>query len=81
MTDHEKGISDELITLEVTSPNVPDLTLIDLPGIARNAVHGQPDDIEDKVWFSVFKHSTCTGALPEEVQYDFLFANEPNVIL
>ncbi|XP_064613135.1 interferon-induced GTP-binding protein Mx1-like [Liolophura sinensis] len=29
------GISDSLITLEVESPDVPDLTLIDLPGIAR----------------------------------------------
>ncbi|XP_064612871.1 interferon-induced GTP-binding protein Mx-like isoform X2 [Liolophura sinensis] len=45
MTEGEVGISEELITLEVTSPNVPDLTLIDLPGIARVAVEGQPADI------------------------------------
>ncbi|XP_069492146.1 interferon-induced GTP-binding protein Mx1-like [Ambystoma mexicanum] len=39
------GISHELISLEVSSPDVPDLTLIDLPGIARVAVKDQPKDI------------------------------------
>ncbi|XP_028302201.1 interferon-induced GTP-binding protein Mx-like isoform X1 [Gouania willdenowi] len=39
------GISDELISLEIASPDVPDLTLIDLPGIARVAVKGQPENI------------------------------------
>ncbi|XP_048014920.1 interferon-induced GTP-binding protein Mx-like isoform X1 [Megalobrama amblycephala] len=39
------GICDELITLEVMSPDVCDLTLIDLPGIARVPVRGQPEDI------------------------------------
>ncbi|XP_067672971.1 interferon-induced GTP-binding protein Mx1-like isoform X1 [Haliotis asinina] len=49
MTDGAKGISDNLITLEVTSSDVPDLTVIDLPGIARNAVDGQPVDIEARI--------------------------------
>ncbi|XP_040842578.1 interferon-induced GTP-binding protein Mx1-like [Ochotona curzoniae] len=39
------GISAELINLEVSSPDVPDLTLIDLPGITRVAVGDQPTDI------------------------------------
>ncbi|XP_016076412.1 PREDICTED: interferon-induced GTP-binding protein Mx1 [Miniopterus natalensis] len=39
------GISSELINLEVSSPQVPDLTLIDLPGITRVAVGNQPFDI------------------------------------
>ncbi|XP_075053378.1 interferon-induced GTP-binding protein Mx3-like [Mixophyes fleayi] len=39
------GISSALISLEVISPDVPDLTLIDLPGIARVAVGNQPKDI------------------------------------
>ncbi|XP_067235657.1 interferon-induced GTP-binding protein Mx2-like [Chanodichthys erythropterus] len=39
------GICDELITLEVMSPDVCDVTLIDLPGIARVPVKGQPEDI------------------------------------
>ncbi|XP_075449820.1 interferon-induced GTP-binding protein Mx2-like isoform X2 [Ascaphus truei] len=43
------GISDELITLEVTSPDVPDLTLIDLPGITRVALPNQPKDIGDQI--------------------------------
>jgi len=43
------GICHDLITLEVMSPDVCDLTLIDLPGIARVPVPGQPEDIESKV--------------------------------
>ncbi|XP_077149961.1 interferon-induced GTP-binding protein Mx-like isoform X2 [Ranitomeya variabilis] len=39
------GISEDLITLEIISPNVPDLTLIDLPGITRIALPNQPQDI------------------------------------
>ncbi|ELK08490.1 Interferon-induced GTP-binding protein Mx1 [Pteropus alecto] len=38
-------ISHELINLEVSSPHVPDLTLIDLPGITRVALGNQPADI------------------------------------
>uniref|UniRef100_A0A3Q1JRB5 Interferon-induced GTP-binding protein Mx n=1 Tax=Anabas testudineus TaxID=64144 RepID=A0A3Q1JRB5_ANATE len=43
------GISDDLISLEIASPEVPDLTLIDLPGIARVAVKGQPENIGDQI--------------------------------
>ncbi|XP_048014393.1 interferon-induced GTP-binding protein Mx1-like [Megalobrama amblycephala] len=43
------GICDDLITLEVMSPDVCDLTLIDLPGIARVPVKGQPDDIGKQI--------------------------------
>ncbi|XP_076879385.1 interferon-induced GTP-binding protein Mx3-like [Brachyhypopomus gauderio] len=43
------GISDDLISLEIASANVPDLTLIDLPGIARVAVKGQPENIGDQI--------------------------------
>ncbi|KAK2491264.1 hypothetical protein MC885_015717 [Smutsia gigantea] len=39
------GISHELISLEISSPHAPDLTLIDLPGITRVAVGNQPADI------------------------------------
>ncbi|RXN06213.1 interferon-induced GTP-binding Mx3-like protein [Labeo rohita] len=42
------GISDELISLEISSPDGCDLTLIDLPGITRVPVHDQPDDIGDQ---------------------------------
>ncbi|XP_030636498.1 interferon-induced GTP-binding protein Mx3-like [Chanos chanos] len=43
------GISHELISLEIASPEVPDLTLIDLPGIARVAVKGQPENIGEQI--------------------------------
>uniref|UniRef100_A0AAR2K4I6 Interferon-induced GTP-binding protein Mx n=1 Tax=Pygocentrus nattereri TaxID=42514 RepID=A0AAR2K4I6_PYGNA len=43
------GICDDLITLEIMSPHVSDLTLIDLPGIARVPVKGQPDDIGEQI--------------------------------
>nr|AVL92732.1 myxovirus (influenza virus) resistance 1 [Microtus arvalis] len=43
------GISDKLISLDVSSPNVPDLTLIDLPGITRVAVGNQPADIGQQI--------------------------------
>ncbi|XP_073526940.1 interferon-induced GTP-binding protein Mx2-like [Phyllobates terribilis] len=44
-----KGISDELITLEIIAPNVPDLTLIDLPGITRINLPNQPRDIGNQI--------------------------------
>ncbi|XP_038657391.1 interferon-induced GTP-binding protein Mx3-like isoform X3 [Scyliorhinus canicula] len=43
------GISHELISLEIESTNVPDLTLIDLPGIARVAVGNQPLNIGEQI--------------------------------
>lgn len=49
ITGNESGISDDLISLVIASPDVPDLTLIDLPGIARVAVDGQPEDIGEQV--------------------------------
>ncbi|XP_045396654.1 interferon-induced GTP-binding protein Mx2 [Lemur catta] len=43
------GISHEHISLEISSPEVPDLTIIDLPGIARVAMGNQPQDIGHKI--------------------------------
>ncbi|XP_030059681.1 interferon-induced GTP-binding protein Mx3 [Microcaecilia unicolor] len=42
-------ICEDFICLEIISTNVPDLTLIDLPGIARVAVGDQPRDIGDQI--------------------------------
>uniref|UniRef100_A0A9J7ZX11 Uncharacterized protein n=1 Tax=Cyprinus carpio carpio TaxID=630221 RepID=A0A9J7ZX11_CYPCA len=50
------GICDELITLEVMSPDVCDLTLIDLPGIARVPVEGQPEDIGKQIKRLIMKY-------------------------
>ncbi|KAL5209359.1 hypothetical protein ABZP36_004982 [Zizania latifolia] len=44
-----KGISDAPIILVVRKRGVPDLTLVDLPGITRVPVQGQPDDIYDQI--------------------------------
>uniref|UniRef100_A0A8C4X528 Interferon-induced GTP-binding protein Mx-like n=1 Tax=Erpetoichthys calabaricus TaxID=27687 RepID=A0A8C4X528_ERPCA len=43
------SISSELISLKIESSEVPDLTLIDLPGIARVAVGNQPKDIGERI--------------------------------
>lgn len=43
------GLVPALISLKVTKPEAPDLTLIDLPGIVRNPVGDQPKDIEQQI--------------------------------
>ena len=43
------GISNTPLTLEVKKNGVPDLTMVDLPGITRVPVHGQPEDIYDQI--------------------------------
>ena len=43
----DKNISDEPISLTIYSPDVVDLTLVDLPGITKVPLKGQPMDIED----------------------------------
>ncbi|XP_058623239.1 interferon-induced GTP-binding protein Mx2-like isoform X1 [Onychostoma macrolepis] len=50
------GICGELITLEIMSPDVCDLTLIDLPGIARVPVNGQPEDIGKQIKRLIMKY-------------------------
>ncbi|KAF3330349.1 dynamin-related protein 1E-like protein [Carex littledalei] len=53
ITGKSKQISPVPIQLSIYSPNVVNLTLIDLPGLTKVAVEGQPDsiveDIEDMV--------------------------------
>uniref|UniRef100_A0A8C1VKB9 Uncharacterized protein n=1 Tax=Cyprinus carpio TaxID=7962 RepID=A0A8C1VKB9_CYPCA len=48
-------ICDDLVTLEVRSADVCDLTLIDLPGIARVPVQGQPQDIGNQIQRLIMK--------------------------
>lgn len=43
------GISNAPLTLEVRKNGVPDLTMVDLPGITRVPVHGQPENIYDQI--------------------------------
>jgi dynamin 1-like protein len=44
-----KGISDDPLVLKVWSPDVLNLNLIDLPGITKNPVGDQPQDIEYRI--------------------------------
>ncbi|GLU02374.1 hypothetical protein SLE2022_196260 [Rubroshorea leprosula] len=44
-----KGISNTPLTLVVKKNGVPDLTMVDLPGITRVPVHGQPENIYEQV--------------------------------
>ncbi|KAL3749793.1 hypothetical protein ACJRO7_010851 [Eucalyptus globulus] len=44
-----KGISNAPLTLVVKKDGVPDLTMVDLPGITRVPVHGQPEDIYEQI--------------------------------
>ncbi|XP_073057138.1 dynamin-related protein 4C-like [Primulina eburnea] len=46
---HGKGISNTPLTLIVKKNGVPDLTMVDLPGITRVPVHGQPEDIYEQI--------------------------------
>ena len=48
-TGRNRGISNKPINLTVYSPNVMDLTLVDLPGLTKNPVGDQPKDIENQV--------------------------------
>ncbi|XP_072981531.1 dynamin-related protein 3B-like [Typha angustifolia] len=57
-----KGISDKQIRLKIFSPNVLNITLVDLPGITKVPVGDQPSDIEAKtrqMILSYIKHATC----------------------
>ncbi|KAG8645833.1 dynamin-related protein 3A isoform X2 [Manihot esculenta] len=44
-----KGVSDRQIRLKIFSPNVLDITLVDLPGITKVPVGDQPSDIEARI--------------------------------
>ncbi|KAF8391996.1 hypothetical protein HHK36_022336 [Tetracentron sinense] len=44
-----KGISNAPLTLVVKKQGVPDLTMVDLPGITRVPVHGQPENIYEQI--------------------------------
>ncbi|KAK2437252.1 Dynamin-related protein 3A [Trifolium repens] len=65
-TDREaggnKGVSDKQIRLKIFSPNVLDITLVDLPGLTKVPVGDQPSDIEARIRtmiMSYIKVPTC----------------------
>ncbi len=57
------GLVPALISLRVTKPEAPDLTLIDLPGIVRNPIGDQPQDIEQQIRDLIYKHIEGGGAI------------------
>ncbi|XP_059647984.1 dynamin-related protein 3A-like [Cornus florida] len=57
-----KGVSDKQIRLKIFSPNVLDITLVDLPGITKVPVGDQPSDIEARIRtmiMSYIKRPSC----------------------
>ncbi|XP_056160047.1 dynamin-related protein 4C-like [Syzygium oleosum] len=44
-----KGVSNTPLTLVIKKYGVPDLTMVDLPGITRVPVHGQPENIYEQI--------------------------------
>ena len=76
MTGSNKGISPIPINLRVFSPNVLNLTLVDLPGMTRDAVGDQPKDIENlPVWLQYcqfFHINVCFELFFFEIHIDVL---------
>ncbi|XP_058801730.1 dynamin isoform X6 [Phymastichus coffea] len=55
VTGSNKGISNVPINLRVYSPNVLNLTLIDLPGLTKVPIGDQPADIEQQIKGMIFQ--------------------------
>ncbi|CAE5962713.1 unnamed protein product [Arabidopsis arenosa] len=51
-----KRVSDTPLTLRVKKNNVPDLTMVDLPGITRVPVNGQPENIYEQISGMIMKY-------------------------
>ncbi|XP_060842618.1 dynamin isoform X6 [Rhopalosiphum padi] len=58
MTGSNKGISNIPINLRVYSPNVLNITMIDLPGLTKVPVGDQPADIEQQIKDMLFQFIT-----------------------
>ncbi|CAI5949845.1 unnamed protein product [Closterium sp. NIES-64] len=61
LAGNRKGVMNCPITLQVQRPDLPDLTLVDLPGITRVPIEDQPKDIYDQVKAMIMHYIT-----PEE---------------
>jgi GTPase SAR1 family protein len=53
---NSKDISNTELTLVVKKNGIPDLTLVDLPGITRVPVHGQPENIYEQIAKIIMKY-------------------------
>lgn len=63
LTGVNKGVSDVPINLKVYSPNVVNLTLVDLPGITRVPIGDQPPDIEKQIRSMIMRYITPPNAI------------------
>ncbi|VYS64782.1 unnamed protein product [Arabidopsis thaliana] len=62
LVGENKGVADTQIRLKISSPNVLNITLVDLPGITKVPVGDQPSDIEARIRtmiLSYIKQDTC----------------------
>ncbi|GJP35534.1 hypothetical protein CLOM_g20043 [Closterium sp. NIES-68] len=69
-----KGVMNCPITLQVQRPDLPDLTLVDLPGITRVPIEDQPKDIYNQVKNMIMhyitpKESVILNVLAAEVDF------------
>ncbi|KAF9615798.1 hypothetical protein IFM89_026469 [Coptis chinensis] len=62
-----KGVSDKPIRLKIYSPNVLNITLVDLPGITKISVGDQPRDIEAKIRKMIIGTNACNFLLGKVV--------------
>ncbi|CAJ0913397.1 823_t:CDS:10 [Entrophospora sp. SA101] len=62
-TGQNAGISSLPITLQVYSPNVLTLTLVDLPGLTKVPVGDQPVDIEKQIRDMILKYITKPNSI------------------
>ncbi|XP_030951181.1 dynamin-related protein 3A-like isoform X4 [Quercus lobata] len=51
-----RGVSDRQISLRISSPNVLNMTLVDLPGVTKVPVGDQPTDIEARIRKMIMAH-------------------------
>lgn len=58
-----KGISSEPIILKIFSPNVVDLTLVDLPGVVKVPIGDQPEDIDSLVRNLILEYISNPNAI------------------
>lgn len=68
------GISDTPITLEVVREGAPDLTMVDLPGITRVPISGQPPDIQEQIQEIIKRYiapeeSIILNVIPADVDF------------
>jgi len=70
------GFSTESIVVKLVSPDAPDLTVIDLPGIVRTATSGQANTVIDEVKMSA---DSREGVNRWWRYFNFLFSTHPNL--